>query len=152
MSLLKVFSPTNQRLLYFSLKTLKSIISIWGNIHESPCVNILQQNELLKRKTTAFMLKVSFFAPKTCAKSYSREVVLIIIHLINRLPSKVLGSKSLMDILSTFYSNMRSTNYLIPQTSECVFFIHVPSPNMGKLDWRIVKYIFYGIFLNLRRV
>ena len=47
-----------------------------------------------------------------------------------------------MYILSLFYVNMRTTNHLIPKIFECVSFVHVHSPNKGKLDLRAIKYIF----------
>ena len=48
-------------------------------------------------------------------KSYWGEAVLTTTHLINGLPYRVLGFKTPMDILSSFYSNMRTTNHLIPK-------------------------------------
>ena len=49
-----------------------------------------------------------------------------------------------MEVLSSFYPNMRTTNHLIPKIFGCVSFVHVHSPNKGKLDPRAVKYIFVG--------
>ena len=49
-----------------------------------------------------------------------------------------------MEILSLFYPNIRTINHLIPKIFQCVSFVHVHSPNMGKLDPIAVKYIFVG--------
>ena len=49
-----------------------------------------------------------------------------------------------MEVLSSFCPNMRTTYHLISKIFMCVSFVHVHSPNKGKLDLRAVKYIFVG--------
>ena len=65
-------------------------------------------------------------------------------HLINQLLYRILGFKNPLEILSSFYLNMRTTNHPTPRIFGCVFFVHVHSPNKGKLDLRVVKCIFVG--------
>ena len=77
-------------------------------------------------------------------KSYLGDVVLTATHLINRLPFRVLNFKSPMEVLSSFYPNMKTTNHLIPKIFGYVSFMQIHSPNRGKLDPRAVKYIFVG--------
>ena len=79
-------------------------------------------------------------------KSYLGDVVLTATHLINRLPFKVLNFKSPMEVLSSFYPNMKTTNHLIPKIFGYVSFMQIHSPNRGKLDPRAVKYIFVGYY------
>ena len=50
-------------------------------------------------------------------KSYWEEFVLTTTHLINQLSSKVLGFKSLMEILLSVYPNMRTISHLIRKSS-----------------------------------
>ena len=116
-----------------------------GIIHKSSCVNTSQHNGIAKRKNGRLLdTTQAFLLEKHVSKSYQGEAILTTIDLINRLLSKVLGFKSLMDILSLFYPNMRTINYLIPNKFGCVFFVHVHSLNKGKLDPRAIKYIFMG--------
>ena len=49
-----------------------------------------------------------------------------------------------MEIFLLFYPNMRTTNHLIPKIFGYVSFVHVQSPNRGKLDSKAVKCIFVG--------
>ena len=86
----------------------------------------------------------SFKFQKKVPKSFWGEAVLTAAHLINRLPSRVLGFKSPMDILSTFYPNLHTTNNLVLWIFGCVAFVHVHNQNRGKLDPRALKCVFLG--------
>lgn len=79
------------------------------------------------------------YSKKNVPKSFLGKEILIATHLINRLPSRVLGFKSPMDILSTFYPNIHTTNNLVPKKFGCVPFVHVHSQNRGKLDPRTLN-------------
>lgn len=72
------------------------------------------------------------------------EVVLTATYLINRLPFRVLELKSPMDILSSFYQNISTTNNLVPRVFGCVSFVHIHSQGRGKLDPRALKCVFVG--------
>ena len=74
-----------------------------GIIHESSCVNTTQQNGVAKRKNGHLLdVTQAFLFQKHVPKFYWGEVVLTATHFINRLPSKVFGFKSPMDILHCF--------------------------------------------------
>ena len=114
-------------------------------IHESSCVNTPQQNGVAKRKNGHLLDSTqSFMFQKNVPKSFWGEAVLTAAHLINRLPSRILGFKSPMDILSTFYPNLHTTNNLVPRIFGCVAFVHVHNQNRGKLDPRALKCVFLG--------
>jgi len=49
-----------------------------------------------------------------------------------------------MDVLSSFYPYLDSTNKLKPRIFGCIFFVHVHSNERGKLDPRVVKCVFLG--------
>ena len=51
-----------------------------------------------------------------------------------------------MDILSSFYPNMRTTNHLTPKIFDYVSFVVVHNPNREKLDLRAIKCIFVKYF------
>lgn len=109
-------------------------------IHESSCVNTPQQNGVAKRKMViTFSRPKPSYSKKNVPKSFLGKEILIATHLINRLPSRVLGFKSPMDILSTFYPNIHTTNNLVPKKFGCVPFVHVHSQNRGKLDPRTLN-------------
>ena len=104
-----------------------------------------QQNGVAERKNGHLLDTTRVFLfQKHLPKSYWGEVVLTATHLINPLPSRVLGFKSIMEVLPSFYPNMRTTNHLIPKIFGCVSFVHVHNPSRGKLDLRVVKCIFVG--------
>ena len=86
----------------------------------------------------------SFIFQKYVPKSFWGEAVLPVAYLINRLPSRILGFKSPMDILSTFYPNLHTTNNLVPMIFGFVAFVHVHNQNRGKLDPRALKCVFVG--------
>jgi hypothetical protein len=81
---------------------------------------------------------------KNVPKSFWREAVLTAAHLINRLPSRVLGFKSPREMLSTFYPNLHTTNNLVPRIFGRVSFVHIHSQSRGKLDLRALKCVFVG--------
>ena len=86
----------------------------------------------------------SFIFKKNVPKCFWGEAVLTAAHLINKLPSRILGFKSPMDILSTFYPNLHTTNNLVPRIFGCVAFVHVHNQNRGKLDPQALKCVFVG--------
>ena len=53
-----------------------------------------------------------------------------------------------MDVLSSFYPNVSTSNQLVPRIFGtifgCVSFVHVPSGDRGKLDPRALKCVFIG--------
>ena len=81
---------------------------------------------------------------KNVPESFWGEAVLTATHLINRLPSRVLGFKSPLEMLSTFYPDLKTTNNLVPRIFGCLSFVHVHSQNRGKLDPRALKCVFVG--------
>lgn len=64
--------------------------------------------------------------------------------MINKLPTKVLGLKTPLEILSQFHLDLNTTSNLIPRIFGCAAFVHVHSHNRGKLDPRAIMCIFVG--------
>jgi len=116
-----------------------------GIIHESSCAKTPQQNEIAERKNRHLLdqTRALLFQHKVL-KSFWGEAVLTAYYLINRLPSTILASKSPMDVLSSFYPNVSTSNQLVPRIFGCVSFVHVPSGDRGKLDPRALKCVFIG--------
>ena len=94
---------------YFN-QTLMSFFQKEGIIHESSCVNTPQQNGVAERKNGHLLEKTrALLFQRHVPKSYWGEAVLTATHLINRLTTAVLGGKSPMDILSTFFPNLHTS-------------------------------------------
>ena len=71
-------------------------------------------------------------------------VVLTAAYLINRILSRVLDNKSLVEVLKSFYPHFRALNGLTPKVFGCTAFVHVHSQHGDKLDPRAIKCVFLG--------
>ena len=112
-------------------------------IHESSCINTPQQNGVAERKNGHLLNTTrALLFHQNVPKQYWGEAVLTYAYIINRIPSRVLGSKSPMEVLSKFYPDISATNTLTPRIFGCTSFVHVHSNNRGKLDPRAIKCVF----------
>ncbi|RDX74377.1 hypothetical protein CR513_45897, partial [Mucuna pruriens] len=80
------------------------------------------------------------------SKNCSEKLLGTTAYFINRLPSRVLGFKSPMEILSYFYPNVSTTNNLPPRVFGYVSFVHIHSQGRGKLDPIALKCVFVGYY------
>ena len=71
------------------------------------------------------------------------EVVCTVVHLINRLPSKVLGDKSPLDLMCKRYPTLSLKMGLAPKIYGCTAFVHVDNPR-DKFSSRAIKCVFVG--------
>ena len=116
-----------------------------GIIHKSSCINTPQQNEVAQRKNGHFLaITRACLFQRNVPKNYWGEAVLTAAHLINRLPSRVLGFKSPVQVFSKYFPDFRTANYLVPKIFGCVSFVHIHSHNRGKLNPRALKCVFVG--------
>ena len=116
-----------------------------GIIHQSSCVNTPQQNGVAERKNGHLLATTrALLFQQNVPKTFWGEAILTATHLINRLPSKSLESKSPMKVLSQFYPDLSISNGLTPRVFGFTSFVHVHSNNRGKLDPRAIKCIFVG--------
>jgi hypothetical protein len=113
---------------------LNSFCQKEGIIHEPSCVKIPQQNGIAERKNRHLLNQ----------EILGRVSVLTASYLINRLPSSVLTSKTPMEVLSSFYSDVFASCNLIPRIFGCKSFVHIHSDGRGKLDPRAFKCVFIG--------
>ena len=114
-----------------------------GIIHEFSCVNIPQQNRVAECKNGHLLdITRALLFHKNVPKQYWGEAILTVAHLINRLATPILDSKSPIEILINFFPNFNASNNLIPQIFGSVAFVHVHSQNRGKLDPRSLRCIF----------
>ena len=66
------------------------------------------------------------------------------VHLINRLPTKVLHLKSLVDVLEEKFPKVRLRNGLRPRIFGCVSYVHSPHWSPDKLSTKALKCGFIG--------
>lgn len=116
-----------------------------GIIHESSCVTTPQQNGVAERKNRHLLETTrALLFQNNVPKTYWGEAVLTSTYVINRLPSKVLGSKSPLNLLAQFHHDIRHTFTLHPRVFGCTSFVHIHDHQRGKLDPRAVKCVFIG--------
>ncbi|GMI89878.1 hypothetical protein HRI_002657100 [Hibiscus trionum] len=116
-----------------------------GILHESSCVNTPQQNGISKRKNGHILaITRALLFQNNVPKKYWGEAVLTATFMMNRLSTKVLGSQSPIQTLTKFFPHLNLSLNLQPRVFGCVAFVHLHSPNRGKLDPRAVKCIFLG--------
>ncbi|RVW31459.1 Retrovirus-related Pol polyprotein from transposon TNT 1-94 [Vitis vinifera] len=116
-----------------------------GILHDSSCVNTPQQNRVAERKNGHLLNTTrALLFQRNVPKSYWEEVVLTAIYMINRIPSRVLDSKSPVEILKSFYPHFKTSNGLTPRVFGCTAFVHVHSQHRDKLDSRVIKCVFFG--------
>lgn len=129
---------------YFN-HVLTSFCQKEGIVYESSCVKTPQQNGITERKNGHLLYQTrALLFHQNVPKYLCGEVVLTSTYLINRLPSKILGFKSPMDVLSSFYPNLPVSSNLKPRIFGCVSFVHVHSQERKKLDPRALRCVFVG--------
>jgi IS30 family transposase len=97
----------------------------YGLIHETLCPQTPKQNGVVERKNrnileTARALLLSTNMPSR----YWSDVVATTVHLLNRMPSKVLNFQTPLQVLSTHVS-LPSVLMISPRVFGCVAFVHL---------------------------
>ena len=72
------------------------------------------------------------------------------VHLTNRLPLKVIGMKSLREILDNFVPKIRLRSKLIPRVFGYISYTHLNPMHNDKLSARDLKCVFVG-YLNTQK-
>ena len=121
-------------------KEFQSFLLGEGILHQTSCPDTPPQNGVAERKNR-HLLEVtrSLMHTMNVPKFLWSEAVLTAIHLINRMPSRVLGMKSPCEML--FGKN----EFLVPpRVFGCTCFVRDHRPGVGKLDSQAIKCIFVG--------
>ena len=86
------------------------ILSQWfqkeGIIHESSCIITPQQNGVVERKTVILLSVLEPYCFNKMYQNLTGERLYSHQHVINMIPSRVLGCKSPLETLSQFYPNI----------------------------------------------
>ena len=116
----------------------------YGLIHETLCPRTPQKNGITARKNrhileTARALLLGAHVPN----HYLGDVVDTTVHLINRMPLKVLGFKTPLKALSTYVS-LPIVLMLPPHIFCCVTFVYLHKNQHTKLDPCAIRCLFLG--------
>lgn len=117
-----------------------SYISDQGIIHQTTCPGTPPQNGVAERKNR-HLLEVarSLMFQMNVPKYLWSEAVMTAAYLINRMPSRILGMKSPIELL------LGQREFKIPpRVFGCVCFVRDHRPSVGKLDPRAIKCVFVG--------
>jgi len=121
-------------------KEFWSFLSKKGILHQTSCPGTPPQNGVVERKNR-HLLEVarSLMYTMNVPKFLWSEAVMTATHLINRMPSRVLGMK-------TPYEMLCGKNEFVvpPKVFGCTCFVRDHRPSLGKLDPQAIKCIFVG--------
>ena len=138
---LHIFRSDNAREYFHT--SLSQFFDDHGIIHQSSCSHTPQQNGVVERKMRHLLEVTCALKFHMCvSKSYWSNAVLPACHLINRMPSTVLGAQ----IPYTVLSLDAPLFHLPPKIFGCVCYVHILGPGSDKLDPRYIKCVFLGYF------
>ncbi|RVX03278.1 Retrovirus-related Pol polyprotein from transposon TNT 1-94 [Vitis vinifera] len=115
-----------------------------GLVHETSCPQTPQQNGIAERKhrhileTARALLHEMHVPPHYWSDAESTAV-----HLLNRLPFKVLNFKTPLQVLASHVS-LPTTLMLSPRVFGCVAYVHLPKNQRTKLDPCARRCLFLG--------
>lgn len=114
-------------------------------IHESSCPYTPQQNGVAERKNGHLLTVVrALLFHHRVPKYYWGEAALTTATLINRLPSKNLASRSLIQLLIDYFPDFHTTSHWQPKIFGCTAYVRISAVNRGKLDPRALKCVLTG--------
>ena len=114
-----------------------------GIIHQSSCIDTLQQNGIAERKNR-HLLEVAraLMFTTNMPKSFWGDTILTSTYLINRMPSRILSFETPINQLRKFFPSSRISSNLPLKVFGCTAFVHVHAHNRNKLDPRAIKCVF----------
>lgn len=122
----------------YTSRHFSSILSARGILHQTTCVGTPQQNGVAERKNR-HLLEVTrcLLFQMNVPKIFWSDAVLTSCYVINRLPTKVLNSKSPIEVLRGTSPNISHLRVF-----GCLCYVHLQ--DQGKLEPRSRKCIFVG--------
>ncbi|KAL6322495.1 hypothetical protein AAG906_009794 [Vitis piasezkii] len=115
-----------------------------GLHHEASCSQTPQQNNVAKYKNRHILeitqaLLIATYVPKR----FWPDVVMIVVYLMNRLPSRVLHYKTPLQVFAQ-HVTLASVIMLPPRKFGCVTYVHIHKNQRTKLDPCVVRCVFLG--------
>ena len=133
---------------YFAL-ILGDYILSQGIVHQSSCVDTVQQNGVAERKNRQLLEVLrSLMFTRHVLNIFWGQAVLTTAYLINRMPSRVLNFQTPSHMLLNFYPNTRIISTIPMKVLSCSAYVHIHSHNRSKLDPKAIKCIFIGYSSN----
>ena len=125
--------------------TLTTFFQTHGIVHKTTCPYAPQQNGVAERKFRHVLeTSRSILFHMHVPKFFWGEAVLTAIHLINRLPSRVLDHSTPIDCLQRSFPHVSLHTHLIPRVFGCVCFALNQHLTLDKLDQRAIRCVFLG--------
>ncbi|XP_071726865.1 uncharacterized protein [Rutidosis leptorrhynchoides] len=119
-----------------------------GIIHQTSCAHTPEQNGVAERKNQLLLeMTRALLIESKVPKSFWPEALASATYLINRLPTKVLGTKTPRDTLSQFHTLPTSLS-IEPRIFGCSVFVHIPKTERTKLDPCAEKCVMVGYGVN----
>ena len=113
--------------------------------HETSCPYTPQQNGLAERKIGDIVDKGrTLLIQASTPLNLCGFAVMIVVHLINRLPSSTLGLQSPIEILENKYPDVRLKTGLPVRIFGCVAYVHNPVHKNNKWSTKALKCVFLG--------
>ncbi|XP_071728976.1 uncharacterized protein [Rutidosis leptorrhynchoides] len=127
---------------------MKSFCEQNGIIHQTSCGHTPEQNGVAERKNRLLLeMTRALLIESNVPRSFWPEALASATYLINRLPTKILGTKTPRDTLSQFHTLPISLN-IEPRIFGCSFFVHIPKTERTKLDPCAEKCVMVGYGIN----
>ncbi|RVX10421.1 Retrovirus-related Pol polyprotein from transposon TNT 1-94 [Vitis vinifera] len=144
---IQVLRTDNAREYYHNI--LGSYLLENGIVHQSSCIDTLQQNGVAKRKNRHLMeVARSLMIASNVPKQLWGEAVLTATYLINRMPSRILQFKTPSQILLAAYPSARIILFIPIKVFGCTASVHIHKSQRSKLDPTATKCIFFGYSPN----
>lgn len=115
-----------------------------GLIHETSCPQTPQQNGVAEWKNRHILETARALLHRSHVPTrYWPDAVSTVVHLLNRLPSKVLHFKTPLQVLVS-HASLPTTLMLPPRVFDCVAYVHLHQNQRTKLDPCALRCIFLG--------
>lgn len=110
-------------------------------IHQITCLGTLEKNGIAERKNR-HLLEISwaFLFAMHVPKTFCVDAVQTAIFLIDRMPTRVFGFKSPIEVLLL----PTQLFFILPKVFGCICYVHVDKSHRTKLDPIVLKCIFLG--------